>query len=127
MVSSEEKKHVLQLPSFERYRYFIKRVAALEVLWTLVNEDGDLAISSDDDFTFVHFWSAKEYIEDAFLVMWENVEMLEININELDGLLGYIENRGYLIDVFPINGMSGFVVDVNEFARDLNAELEQYE
>ncbi len=38
-----------------------------------------------------------------------------------------IEEFGYLINVFPIYETTGFIVDLNEFTRDLNEELEKIE
>ncbi|MCH4828206.1 MULTISPECIES: hypothetical protein [Flavobacterium] len=43
-----------------------------------------------------------------------------------DEIFDLIASKNYLIDVFPVNGKSGFVVDLDEFARDLSEELKNY-
>lgn len=38
-----------------------------------------------------------------------------------------INTENYLINVFPVNGRSGFVVSLEEFDRDLQEELDKIE
>ena len=44
-----------------------------------------------------------------------------------DKIIAIIEEENYLINVFPVNNKTGFVVTLQELIRDLNDELEQYE
>ncbi len=40
--------------------------------------------------------------------------------------MSFIIENEYLINVFPIGNKTGFVVNINEFIKDLNDELEWY-
>ncbi|WP_318580752.1 hypothetical protein [Flavobacterium columnare] len=41
------------LQPIERYKYFIKKVADYEELWTIVDVNGDYALSDIDDKTLI--------------------------------------------------------------------------
>ena len=58
----KEVESVSKLIPLERYRYFIKKIADYEELWTIIDENGDYALSDIDDIVLISFWSAKEYI-----------------------------------------------------------------
>ncbi|WP_343642344.1 hypothetical protein [Chryseobacterium sp.] len=44
-----------------------------------------------------------------------------------ENLFDIINSENYLINVFPINGKSGFVVNLEKFDRDLQEELDKIE
>jgi hypothetical protein len=120
--------NIKKLEPFQRYQHFIKRIADFEELWTIIDEDGDYALSSLDEFTLIPFWSAEEFIASNLEEGWENCKSLKLTLNDLeDSIFEIIASENYLINVFPVDGRSGFVVSLNEFCRDLNEELKQYE
>jgi len=41
-------------------------------------------------------------------------------------ILAKIEKEGFLLNVFPVGAKTGFVVNPNEFIRDINGEFENY-
>ncbi|MCH4828207.1 DUF2750 domain-containing protein [Flavobacterium columnare] len=61
-MNAKEIKNVSVLQPIERYKYFIKKVADYEELWTIVDVNGDYALSDIDDKTLISFWSAKELL-----------------------------------------------------------------
>jgi len=128
MLRKEEILNVSKLEPFKRYKYFIKKIADFEELWTLKNDVGDLAISGADDKVLIAFWSAEDFTNSCQNGVWENYHPVKITMDELEEeILPMIREKGYLIDVFPVNNKSGFVVSIDEFVRDLNEELENYE
>jgi hypothetical protein len=124
----QEIKGVSKLNPYKRYKYFIKRVADFEELWTIVDENGDIALSYVDNKILVSFWTAQDFIKSNLSGNWKKCVPLKINLDnfESDTMPLIIENN-YLINVFPINNKSGFVVNLDEFTRDLNEELKNYQ
>ena len=127
-LNSREIENVSNLAPFKRYRYFIKKIADFEELWTLTDENGDVALSKVGDNTLVSFWTAKPFVNNNLEGGWEKCSPHKLNLDEFEEtFLPLIVENGYLINVFPVNGKSGFVVNINEFTRDLNEELENYQ
>ncbi|MCH4831204.1 DUF2750 domain-containing protein [Flavobacterium columnare] len=120
-MNAKEIKNVSVLQPIERYKYFIKKVADYEELWTIVDVNGDYALSDIDDKTLISFWSAKEFINSNLEEGWKECTPKKLTLDDLeDEIFDLIASKNYLIDVFPVNGKSGFVVDLDEFARDLS-------
>jgi hypothetical protein len=118
---------VSNLSPIERYKYFIKKIADYEEVWTILDENGDYALSDIDDKIFISFWSSKEFIYSNLDGGWEKCIPKKISFDDLENeIFDLIAVEGYLINVFPVNGKSGFVVELNEFARDLSEELKNY-
>jgi hypothetical protein len=127
-ISDKELQSVSSLGPFDRYRHFIKRIADFGELWLLQNDRGDYALSQIEDKVVLSVWSAPEYIQSCENAGWEGYAPTVINIDDLnDTLAPLIIKKGYLIDVFPVNNKSGFVVTLDEFIHDLNTELSNYE
>jgi Protein of unknown function (DUF2750) len=123
----KEIEHVSVLKPIERYSYFIKKIADYEEVWTVVNLSGDYALSDIDDKIFISFWSAKEFISSNLKQGWEECIPKKLTFANLeDEVFDLIARENYLINVFPVNGKSGFIVDLDEFIRDLHEELERY-
>ena len=124
--------NVSGLKPFDRYNYFIRKVADGEELWTIVNTNGDLGISVIEGDnkrykTLVPFWPEKDFIEGFLTDNWVKHTPVKISLDDFeDKIIAIIEEENYLINVFPVNNKTGFVVTLQELIRDLNEELEQY-
>jgi len=127
-LNKKEIESVSKLVPYKRYKYFIKKIVDFEELWTLVDKNNNIALSNVDDKVLVSFWTAKDFIESNLDDNWKGFIPFKMNIDHLEEkIFPLIVENNYLINVFPVNGKSGFVVNINEFVRDLNEELEQYE
>ena len=125
-MNSKEIENVISLEPFERYKYFIKKLADWEVFFTLLDDDGQYVLSELDEYKLFPMWSAKEYAELSKVGGWQNYEIKEINLTDLENeIIDFISQKDCLIDVFPVYDKTGFPVDLQEFIRDLNEELEK--
>ncbi len=126
-ISQKEIESICKLPPFDRYNYFIKRVADFETMYTLVNDAGNLVLSEIEDKYLLPFWSAQVYAELNIANEWEKYTVKKVTLEEFeDDYIDMIVENNYLINIFPIDNKTGFVVDVNEFARDLADEMQKY-
>lgn|SRR5574343_54008 len=127
-LSTSEIETVLKLDSFKRYQYSLKKIADNEVLFTLINKKGEYAFSEIEGSELIPIWSSPDFAAKCIYGIWQEYEPKEISLdafeNELAELI--VENE-YLLDVFPASDKTGFIVELEEFIRDLNEELEQYE
>jgi len=127
MLHKREIENVLVLSPFEKYKYFLKRVADEEEMWSLENEEGELAIAELNDKLVISFWSSKEFAEMCVEGNWKNFKPTKIDLSYFEvELIPIIIDNGYLLNIFPRYNKSGFVVSIDEFLRDLNEELEKY-
>ncbi|MDF2553335.1 MAG: hypothetical protein K0R77_2610 [Chryseobacterium sp.] len=119
---------VSNLEPFERYNYFIKKIADFEILYSLKSLEGNFAISETNNKYMFPIWSHEEFAKLNLNKEWENFEICEISLEELEeGIFHFILENNYLINVFPMNNKTGFVVNLEEFKRDLSIELENYQ
>ena len=126
-ITNKEIEAVSQLEAFQRYEYFIKRVADSERMYTLVDDNGNLAIADVESSAVLSVWSASEFAENNAVDEWGGFSVKEITVEEFEeDIIDMIEENNWLINVFSIKGKSGFVVDINEFAKDLSAEMQKY-
>jgi len=59
---------------------------------------------------------------------WQDCKPLKLTLDDLkENVFDIIDSENYLINVFPVNGKSGFVVSLEEFNRDLQEELDKIE
>ena len=73
-------------------------------------------------------WSHKEFAQLNLDNGWENFEIIEISLDKLEKeIIPFISDNNYRINVFPLNNKTGFVVNIEEFRRDLEIELEDYQ
>lgn len=127
-INKKEIEAITKLGAFERYKYLIKRIAAWDKIYILENKNEDIAIEEIKGNFLIPIWSAREYAESFITEEWKNYLILEIYLSEFKkNIISIINKNKYLLDVFPINNKSGFVVDIDEFLRDLNEELDKYE
>lgn len=126
-VTEKEVAAVSLLTPFNRYQYFIKRVADSERLYTLIDADRQWAISELEGNDLFPVWSAREFAEQNAIEQWSGFSVKEVTIEQFeDDVIDEIEENGYLINVFPVKEKSGFIVKLIEFARDLNEEMRKY-
>jgi hypothetical protein len=126
-ITPKEIASISQLSSFDRYKHFIKRVADFEVMYTLVDEQGSLAISEIEDKVMLSFWPAQEYAVVNSVNEWQDYKVKEITLEDFESeVVDVISENNYLLNIFPINDKTGFVVSLDEFTRDLVAEMDKY-
>ncbi len=124
---SKEIENILKLNPFERYQYFIRKIADREIAYTLIFPNGDYTISTIDDKKIFPIWSAKEFAELGKVEGWENCNIIKLTFDDFEEtLFDYIDENNLLLNVFPTD-KTGFVVSLEEFTRDLKDELEQYQ
>lgn len=126
-ITNKEVESVSMLDSLERYKYFIKRVADTEMMYTLVDAEGDFALDDVDNNTLLSLWPASEFAVLCATDIWSSFSIKELTLEEFeDELIDKIEENKWLLNVFSVGTKSGFVVDINEFAKDLSEELKKY-
>jgi hypothetical protein len=126
-ITDKEIEAVSQLEAFQRYQYFIKRVADSEKMYSLFDKNGNFALAEVEDHTVFSVWSAPEFALINAVGEWNSFSVKEIPLEEFeDNLIDKIEENKWLINVFSIKEKSGFVVDINEFAKDMSDEMQKY-
>jgi hypothetical protein len=126
-LKTQEIESVIKLEPFERYKYSLKRIADNETLYTIKRDNETIAISDLDDEKLIPFWSAKQFAELNITDEWNEFYVEEISLDDFENeMVDFINENNFLMNIFPINNKTGFVVSLDEFIRDLNIELERF-
>ena len=126
-ITEQEVNMVTALEPFDRYKYLIKRVADSEKLYSLINKEGNWALSDVENNLLLPIWSAEIFAINCAQGNWAGFEYKEISIESFEEeIIGFIHEEKLLLNVFPVGSNTGFVVDLNEFVRDLANELRKY-
>lgn len=96
-------------------------------MYTVIDDNNEFAVADVEESRVLSIWPAYEYAVSSLDAEWESFTIKEITLEFFeDKIVDLIEENNYLLNVFSIKGRSGFVVDINEFARDLSLELGKY-
>jgi hypothetical protein len=125
---TKEIEEVSKLEPCNRYKYFLKRVADFEKIYSLKFDNNAWALSEVEGNKLISLWPGKEF---AFLCAkdaWINCWVEEIDLNVFQKLL-YPEwnSKSYLVNIFSVIDKIGFVVSFEDLIRDLDDELRKYE
>ncbi|MDR2271355.1 MAG: DUF2750 domain-containing protein [Sphingobacterium sp.] len=127
ILSEKEISSVVRLIPFERYKYFLKRLADTERMYTLVNGNNEYAFSEVENNYLFSIWPFIEYALLSAVGEWVDYKVKEITLEEFeDEVIDWLEQNNYLINVFSVDSKVGFVVNLMAFVRDLSEELKNY-
>ncbi|WP_419868696.1 DUF2750 domain-containing protein [Chryseobacterium sp. CT-SW4] len=127
-VNRNRLENILKLEPLKRYQYFIKYVADWEVFYTLTDKNGNYILSELEGQKLFPVWSAEEFVKLCMISGWEGTSIKKMNLDDLENeIIDFVANSDYLFNVFPVHDKTGFVVNLDEFSRDLSEELKNYE
>ncbi|WP_276132893.1 DUF2750 domain-containing protein [Polluticoccus soli] len=125
--SEKEVESVIAMSAFDRYQYLVKQAAESEELYSLKKGD-EWALADVEDNVLFSLWPAAVYATREATSGWAGYEAKAISLEEFENtLLPLITKAGCMFNVFSVDGKLGFIVDREEFLRDLGEELEKYE
>jgi len=89
-----------------------------------MNQDGSWAISELEKYKLFPIWSAGIFAERCALDAWVGFDYKEITLETFqEELIEFIEAENLLLNIFSVGTKTGFVVELDEFVRDLVDEL----
>lgn len=127
-VNDQELKAVLSLSDVDRYRYFVKRVADSEKVWSLRDQHGWVLCGDDTGQELVPVWPHARFAEVCADSARISDKPAAIDLSEWleDWTPGIIRDRRQ-VAVFPGVGMKhAVVVSAARLKSDLEEELSQY-
>lgn len=72
-------------------------------------------------------WPNKDFVLLCKEGEWEDFCVKEITIKDFENeIIDLIDQNEYLLNIFSVGKKTGFVVDLLEFANDLNNEMSNY-
>jgi uncharacterized protein DUF2750 len=119
---------VRQLSSAKRYAYLVKHAADQGCLWSLRSESG-WVLGSDGTGRELHpVWPHATYAAGAAVDLWSGSYPERIEIHEwLDEWVPSMLKAGRLVAVFPSAGDDDVAIEPDQFATDLQQELDKIE
>lgn len=126
--NDKEIESVIRLPASERYKYFVKKAADTEQVWSL-RKDAGWATSADDAGQIcVPVWPHAKYAAACANENWAEYEPHSIELDAwLERWLPGMQRDGRLAAVFPTPTSQTVNVPPDRLKGDIEAELELYE
>lgn len=123
---TKEVESVIKLDKFKKYRYFLKKIADCEEVWSLKDDDGWASLGLDEDI-FFPVWAKAEFAELCISGDWQGYRCEAIDIYDfLEEWLPGMKEDAIRVTVMWYDG-EGIDIDWENLARDIEHELEQYE
>ncbi len=119
------KKNIEKELPIKRYGYTINQLLKHNEIFVLQEEENKYAISEFEDKQLISFWPSAEIALKNAVGSWEGYSAKSINIEEMELLLDIIEDKGWIMDFFPIQSKTGSLVMVDEFVKDLNSAYQE--
>ena len=126
-VTDKEIETVSALEPFKRYQYAVKRIADSELLYSLIDQEGNWASSEVENNKLMSIRPANVFAKHCAIGPWSGFKFREITLETFqEEIIDFIRQGNLLLNIFPVNFKTGFVVDIDEFVRDLVDELKKY-
>lgn len=125
-MNEKELEMTLKLDPNKRYRYFIKKVADYEEVWSLSNDRGWVTSEDDNGKIQLHFWPTKEHAKYCAIEKWKDTNPESISLEDFveNWLPGMLEdNVG--ISIF-YNNTDSISIPIPQVFSDIEDELENY-
>lgn len=127
-ISDRQVNELMKLEPFQRYQHSIKLIADTEKMYSLVDEEGRWELAEIEGRVAFFLWPHEAYAKPFIDGEWKTDSIEEITISEYyNEIHGFLCKHEYLINVFAIHNLSGFVVTPDEFNKDIRDELAKYE
>lgn len=129
MISQTELKAIVKLDPIKRYKYFLKRIADSESMFSLGEDENPWILSYNNEQALV-LWPFEEFVGyyKSKRKDFDDSKPIKISIYELDNKeVAKLKDNGInTVDIFPIDENCGHLIKIDDFILDLNRELENY-
>jgi hypothetical protein len=125
-VNAEQIEAVLKLPGPQRYSHFIKKVVGWRRMWGLYGDGWAMSVTPEGQ-QVLPLWPEREYAERCIAEEWANHEPREIDLDAaLEMMIPTLREQGIQPGVFFSPEQGSLNITLDEFERDLRAELTRY-
>jgi hypothetical protein len=119
---------IQNLSASNRYHHFITTLAETGELWTLIDDTGSFALFEVENKTVISFWPEELFIESNLTPDWIDCIPFKLDMDALEEtVIPFIRQNHYLINVFPVDSRTGYIVNLTDFVTDLNNQIENIE
>jgi hypothetical protein len=126
--NEKEIESVIGLPASERYKYFVKKAADTEQVWSLRKDVGWATSADDAGRICIPVWPHARYAAACANENWAEYEPQSIELDAwLERWLPGMQRDGRLAAVFPTPTNQTVNVPPARLKGDIEAELELYE
>ena len=119
--------NVLNLSSEDRYGYFIRKVADLERIYLIKDENGYAIFGDPQEKTIISAFPEREFANMFLTDTWSSCFVEEMNLENFLVWLDKLAIDDIKMAGFPNKDFNAIVVDPNEMKSHLLYELDQYE
>ena len=124
-LTTEELARITSLDAEQRYAYFVQAVADLEKIWILVDDDGFVLVSAEDE-RCIPVWPHAELAEQWIEGEWSHCAAQAVDVDTwLDKWISGLNGDELAIAVLPDTDGPGVVVLPDELAETLINEMQE--
>ncbi|NPC94658.1 DUF2750 domain-containing protein [Bacillus sp. WMMC1349] len=125
-MNEKELEMTLKLDPYKRYRYFIKKIADYEEVWSLSNEKGWVTSEDENGTLQLHFWPTKEHANYCAIEKWKETSAESISLEDfVDNWLPGMLEDGVGISIF-FNNKDSVSKPISRVIEDIEEELQNY-
>lgn len=118
---------ILYLPTSERYKYFVEKIAFLEELWGLCDNEGWAIFEDSSGHKLIPFWPKQIFAEFCVLDFGDNYSSEPIDIYKfVDSWLLELKENNIKPAIFYTLNKNYFVPDISILINDIKSELYSY-
>lgn len=125
--SEEELENADNLTKAERVFYFIQRIAEAEEVWGLASSSGWILSEKEED-SYLPVWPYKEFASKCISGVWSHLDPDAVSLEHfLYKTLPLMEREEISLEVFPIPGGEGELVDARTMIEQLESVVDSNE
>lgn len=128
VVNEHEFQNVISLSAFDRYQYFLNKVADWEEVWSVRSADGFRMMSDPQGVLCIPVWPAEPYAQACCQEEWADASPVAVSLEDwMAKWLPGIKNDNRKIALFPLPQDQGMVLDSDQLRQDLQELLDEFE
>lgn len=127
-VSPQEYDAILSLPEFDRYQYFINKIADWGEVWSIGDYEGWRMMSDDAGIICSPVWPAQAFAAACCNEEWSQDEPKLISLDDwMRKWLPGLKQDGRKVAVFPLPADKGMILEYDQLLTDLQEVLSDIE
>ena len=119
--------NIFALDSKERYGYLLRKVADIETIYLIADNEDQYVMIGSNDISVLPVWPEKEFAELFLTDTWKDYKIIEYDIYDFLDWLDQLEKEKVELAGFPNSELNTIYVSAIDMKNHLIYELNQYE
>ena len=124
-LNQKQRVSIQALDDYQRYDYFLKKVADWEEIWSLHSDEGWIELSSEDGELCLPIWPHLDFAKEWVNGEWSDCSPKAIKLKIwIERWTAGLQVDDTMLVIFPTAKGAGIVLSPDELENDILAELD---